>query len=139
MAAVIAAILAAFLAGAIALYREWRQEKRRLQVAARIMEGTVALAARGTRVASGSKSWEVLDEAPGKDTFEQVWGAHRDVLAGHLQRAQWDAVQTGATNYLLYFYVTRTGPPSEPPAKKALETLAIELDVARAALVPLCD
>jgi len=139
MAAVIAAILAAFLAGTIALYREWRLEARRLRVAARIMEATVALAARGIRVALEGESWDAVDEAPGKETFERVWEAHRDVLAGHLRRNDWNSVQAGADNYLLYFYVTRTGPPNQPPAKKSLEGLSEDLDKARTALLPLCD
>ncbi|HEY8817147.1 MAG TPA: hypothetical protein VIP57_18860 [Candidatus Dormibacteraeota bacterium] len=139
MTAVVAAILAASLAGAIALYRERRIEARRLRVAARITEATIALAARGTRVTTEGESWDALDEAPGKQTFERVWEAHRDILAGHLQRNDWNSVQGGASNYLLYFFVTRTGPPNKLPAKKGLEGLVEDLDKARAALLPFCD
>lgn len=128
MAAVLAAILAAFLAGAIALFREYRLEVRRLRIAARVMESTFIIALASVEVVSGAEDWATFDEAPGREAFERVWEAHRDVLAGHLNRRDWDTVQAAARNYLLTFYIDRDCAPNDAtwesiwgPLKSALK------------------
>jgi len=92
MAAVVAAITAAFLAGAIALFRERLLETRKLRVAARILESTLALAYSGVHVAADSDSWDILDKTPGKDSLRQTWEKYGDILAGHLKRPDWELV-----------------------------------------------
>jgi hypothetical protein len=136
MTAVLAAILAAFLAGAIALYRERRLESRQLKVAARVLESSVALAMAAALAASETPEWDVLDEAPGHDAFERVWEEHRDTLAGHLPREAWGSVQGAVRDYLLFFFVERDSPPNVSPMKDMLEEIAKKLEKARTVLHP---
>jgi len=139
MTAVAAAIVAAFLAGAIALYRERRLEARRLKVAARLLSAAITLAAAATSVTAREDSWNVLDEIPGKDTFQETWGEHSAILAGHLSRADWQSVEKATRNYLMRFSIVREGAPNEPPAQERLEGLAEQLKSALRVLQPFCE
>lgn len=136
MAAVIAAVVAAFLAGAIALYRKRRLEIRRLRVAARVLQAEGVLAMVATELAQRSDSWKVFDETSRIGAFENAWEEHRDILAGHLPETAWSTVLSGVRSYLLYFHVERGRPPNTSPAKKNLEEIETSLQEAVTALVP---
>jgi hypothetical protein len=105
MAAVLAAILAAFLAGAIALYRERRLEARRLRVAARVVQATIAEAMTNwMMVSQGKLSWKQFGLNPAKGDIVESWDQHRDILAGHLCREEWTAIQDAISGYLMLFW-----------------------------------
>lgn len=139
MAAVLAAILAAFLAGAIALYRERRLEARRLRVSARVMETTLVTAMAGLRAAAKTGGWNIIDQAPGRDAFRCTWEDHRETLAGHLSRQDWNQIQRAVRDYLLEFARERQNASDRPPAKERLEEKAEKLDAAIKVLTPFCS
>jgi len=106
MAAVAAAIVAAFLAGAIALFRERRLEARRLRVAARITQATLMEALNNARnVSSGNVRWSNFMLKPSEQEIVKAWSDHREILAGHLSRSQWTSVYVGFHAYLLLFHL----------------------------------
>jgi len=84
VAAVIAAIGAAFLAGAIALFREHRQQQRRLLVAARVRNATFEVASLSIESSVSTNGWELFNAVPGESSFSAAWEAYKADLAGHL-------------------------------------------------------
>lgn len=139
MAAVAAAVVAAFLAGGIALYRERRLERRRLRVAARSLHATFAMAGAGVHTASEIDGWNVIDLTPGRESFEQTWAKHQDVLAGHLSRQDWNSIQSGVLSYLIELSTQRPEKSNQPPARDRLTALKATIDHACAVLRPLCE
>jgi hypothetical protein len=133
MAAVAAAILAAFLAGAIALFRERRLEARRLQVAARITQATLMEALNNARnVSMGKVRWSNFVLKPSEQEIVGAWVGHRDILAGHLSRTQWTAVYIGFHSYLMLFHLgAEAGPQNsdwDPMWEEILERLIAASD-----------
>lgn len=103
MVPVITAIVAAALAGAIAVYRERRIELWRLVVAARVLlaalEGGFILL-EVLRDSSLSIRWERFRDRGDPEDVEALWGQHREVLAAGLRRDQWEHVVHGVDAYL---------------------------------------
>ena len=99
MTAVIAAILAAFLAGAIALFREHRLQQRRLLVAARVTFATFGVAANGIRTSLLADGWAPFNALPGGDSFSVTWDTNKGDLAGHLTWEEWRRVETAVNRY----------------------------------------
>lgn len=100
MAAVIAAIAAAFLAGAVALFREHRLQQRQLLVAARVTDASFRRAANGMRDSLSSNGWAPFNRLPGETSFSDAWDLHGGDLAGHLTWNEWLSVETAVSHYL---------------------------------------
>jgi hypothetical protein len=97
MAAVIAAIAGVILTGGVAIWRERRIALGDLLVAARVV--SVALFNAGVPVGSMTSleydpSW--LKAVPEVADFSLVWVEHRNTLARHLRRDQWEVVQSAS-------------------------------------------
>lgn len=96
MAAVLAAIAAAFLAGAVALFREHRLQQRRLLVAARVMHNLF-----GTTTRRLKSDGPASSNAPSGDpSFASAWDSYREDLAGHLTWSEWQTIEEGVNSYL---------------------------------------
>ncbi|HKO39533.1 MAG TPA: hypothetical protein VJU14_14305 [Solirubrobacterales bacterium] len=139
MAAVVAAILAAFLAGAIALFRERRLEARRLRIAARVVKATVedALVV-SVLVSEGKFSWEKMCAVLSKEELSQLWDAHRDVLAGHLSREEWISTQ-GAISRWMRIFLAEPSTPDSPGWDKFWTRMKTDLRDAQQTLDSYCD
>lgn len=97
MAAVLAAIAGVILTGGVAIWRERRIALGDLLVSARVV--SVALFNAGVPVGSmvereNEPSW--LEAIPEVRDFSRVWAEHRDTLARHLRRDQWEIVQNAS-------------------------------------------
>jgi type II secretory pathway pseudopilin PulG len=134
MAAVIAASLAALLAGAIALYRERRLEARRLRVAARVVQAMIEeVLALVITASKGGLSVEKVWFALPREEIVRLWTEHRDVLAGHLSRQEWITTQAAISDYLKVFAGEPT-PGNDPDWIKFLVRRSEQLTAAREAL-----
>ena len=136
MAAVIAAILAAFLAGAVALFREHRLEQRHLLVASRVMYDTFGLGARGIASAIDSNKWALFNMLPGPASFSSAWETYKGDLAGHLTWDEWRLVEISVSQYLALSTVKQDDPPET--WKPMLDMTGDALEEARKALHPYC-
>ena len=136
MAAVIAAILAAFLAGAVALFREHRLQQRRFLVASRITYATFGLAARGITSALDNNTWAIFNMLPGQTSFSGAWETYKGDLAGHLIWDEWRLVEKSVSQYLAVSVVKKDDPPET--WKPVLDMAAGALENARQALHPYC-
>jgi hypothetical protein len=100
MTAVIAAIVAAAIAGGIALYRERRIELTRLLVAARVLSAEMARV--GMVVDGGAEMdqpkvagavWLLDEFVESGEPLTKAWEGHREVLAAHLRAKEWEKVE----------------------------------------------
>lgn len=113
MAAVIAAILAAFLAGAVALFREHRLQQRRLLVAARVAYDELGVARKGITISLVSNRWAALNALPGNASFSTTWETYKGDLAGHLSWSEWQQVEQAISEYLTVKMVSQDDPPED--------------------------
>lgn len=140
MTPVITAVVAGFLAGAIALYRERRLELARLLVAARVLRASFLDAGRGIGIfAQGDApvDRELFEATLGAFDLKEVWSDHREVLARHLKRREWDSISWAVT-----FYFVATVPESGSPvaaSQKVYSGAEAELHAAADALSPYCQ
>ena len=136
MAAVVAAIGAAFLAGAVALYREFHQQQRDFLVAARVMHATFGVASLAIRTSLDSNGWQPVNRMPGKTSFSTAWDSYKGGLAGHLTWSEWQEIETAVTLYLALMNTSQDHPPQD--AEDALREIEKSLDAGRDALHPSC-
>jgi hypothetical protein len=115
VAAVIAAIGAAFLAGAVALFREHRLQQRRLLVAARAVYSVFNMARIGLETAVSHNEWAAANGVPGEESFARTWEESRGDLAAHLAWEEWVKVERAVQRYL----VLRKTSQRRRPAKSA--------------------
>lgn len=107
MAAVIAAIVAAALAGAIALYRERRIELRALLVGARVVSSALLEASLSLDVTAdrpgltGHHAIELVDSFQGEKALVESWEAHRAILAAHLPLEHWRRIVIALRHFRL--------------------------------------
>jgi|SRR5947209_4872252 len=102
MAPVIAAIVAAILAGLVAFTREVRLELRRLLVAARLTSEALSNAqVLCDALNQESEKKEPADWSEAQLTGElgDVWNEHKDVLADRLTNQEWLLVSRGINAY----------------------------------------
>lgn len=137
MTAVIAAILAAFLAGAVALFREHRLQQRRLLVAARVTFANFSVARNGLKTSLSTDGWAPFNLLPGRDAFSEAWNEYKGDLAGHLTWGEWLFVEDAVTRYLALGALSQEGEPSQ--AGDVLERIVKALDGGRDALQPYCE
>lgn len=102
------------------------------------MEATLVVAMAGLKTASNTEGWNILDHTPGHNGFQHTWEAHRENLAGHLSRQDWNSVQWAVRDYLLEFVRERKVASNESPAKERLERKAEKLVAAIDVLTPFC-
>ncbi|MFL5833082.1 MAG: hypothetical protein ACJ76B_03765 [Solirubrobacterales bacterium] len=136
MAAVVAAIGAAFLAGAVALFREHRLQQRNLLVAARVLFATFGVAANGIRTSLKTNEWPPLNRLPGETSFSGAWETYRADLGGHLTWDEWNDVEGGVHRYLALMNMSQEKDPQN--AEATISSIADALDVGRQALYPYC-
>lgn len=137
MAAVIAAIGAAFLAGAIALFREHRLQQRHLLIAARVMHATFGVAAQSIKTSIDGNEWALFNAVPGETSFSAAWETYKGDLAGHLTWKEWRKVESVVSAYLALMAMTQESPPQEEP-KDVLSTVRAGLVVGQGVLRPYC-
>jgi hypothetical protein len=102
MVPVITAIVAAVLAGGVAIYRERRIELWKLVVAARVLLASLQdafLLLEVLRDESFDVRWERFLERDDWSGIEAVWSQHRETLAAGLSRSQWNQVVFGVEAY----------------------------------------
>lgn len=136
MAAVVAAIGAAFLAGAIALFREHRQQQRQLLVAARVMHSTFGVAYLSIRTALELDEWAVFNSVPGGVSFSTAWDAYKGDLAGHLTWEEWRKVEGVASAHMALRAMSQESLPTE--AEGPLGEVRDGLLAGRSVLQPYC-
>jgi hypothetical protein len=136
MAAVIAAIAAAFLAGAVALFREHRLQQRNLLVAARVLYAAFGVAANGAGTSLKTNGWAPLNRLPGEASFSGAWEDFRTDLAGHLTWDEWNDVEAAVPRYLALMNMSQDSDPQSSEA--TISSIAEALDVGRQALYPYC-
>lgn len=136
MAAVIAAIGAAFLAGAVALFREHRQQQRQLLVAARAMYATLGVATQAIDTALGSNGWALFNAVPGERSFPSDWETYKGDLAGHLTWDEWVAVERAVTGFEVLRTMKQDQAPNE--AEDVLVRVRGWLVDGRDSLLPYC-
>lgn len=134
MAAVIAAIAAGFLAGAVALFREHRIQERQLLVAARVMDEVLATARRGINVSLATDGWAPMNFLPTHNSFLQAWETYREDLAGHLEYAEWQKLTSAIAGYEGMRATSQDEPPSS--FKEPLEDIDRLMETARHELKP---
>lgn len=135
MAAVVAAIIATFLAGGIALYRERRLELANLLVAARVVSISLATSAQVLEllVQGGQEQVDLLSEVPAIDQFPAVWAEHRTALARHLTGDQWEGLVDAAERLQMVSWAARS-PGSNAINAAAMRTAAKLLRLADSVL-----
>lgn len=138
MAAVIAAIGAAFLAGAIALYREHRQQQRKLLVAARVVEATFKSSLGGIGASKRSDRWAAINNLPGRESFSAAWETYKADLGGHLTWAEWVTVERAAFRYTSLLVMSKEKPPSNEDAAEVISKTEERLMEGREVLNPYC-
>jgi hypothetical protein len=128
MAAVIAAILAAFLAGAIALFREHRLQQRRLLVASRVTYNTFEVAANGIRGSLRTNRWPLFNALPGDASFSNTWETYKGDLAGHLTWEEWGNIEKAVSRYVAVRTMSQDNSPAD--AQSVLDRTVTALDEA---------
>lgn len=136
MAAVVAAIGAAFLAGGVALFREHRLQQRNLLVAARVLFATFGVAANGARTSLKTDGWAPLNRLPGEASFSGAWESFRTDLAGHLTWAEWVDVESAVHRYLALLNMSQDNPPQSSEA--TISNIVKALEDGRKALYSYC-
>ena len=136
MAAVVAAIGAAFLAGGVALFREHRLQQRNLLVAARVLFATFGVAANGARTSLRTDGWAPLNRLPGEASFTGAWEGVRADLAGHLTWDEWVEVESGVHRYMALMNMSQDNTPKS--AETNISNIVDALEVGRSALCPYC-
>jgi len=138
MASVVTAVVAAFLAGAIALFRERRRELRSLLVAARVVRQLMLSTSVNFQDAANSEyaAREALMNVPGRKVFNTVWEAHRDTLAGNLTDLQWPNLQIAVNSYFLAIGLLEGAP--DRLTSSELFAAAGHLSTAALTLEPFC-
>jgi hypothetical protein len=121
MAAVLAAIGAALLAGWVALFREHRIQQRQLLVAARIMDEAFAKTQIAIDVSRESDDWKPINLIPTSEEFVDAWDAVRTDLAGHLKFQEWNAVAGAVASCEVIRGMAQESPPQDSDALRALE------------------
>jgi hypothetical protein len=142
MVPVITAIVAALLAGAVALYRERRLELQQFLVATRVMRGvfTTAETLLGVFLKENANyGWDVVNALTPVLNFRDAWEQHRDVLAGQLTRPQWDAIARAATNYSIAFADADSRERTVAESRETFTQARDDLAAAAAVLNPYCD
>jgi hypothetical protein len=134
MAAVVAAILAAFLAGTVALFREHRLQQRRLLVAARVSYATFGAAAKAIKTSLEVNRWALLNAVPGDVSFSNAWETCKGDLAGHLTWREWRQVEEAVSYYLVIKTMKQDDPPQS--CRPVLEATRDRLEKGRKALYP---
>jgi hypothetical protein len=137
MAAVIAAILAAFLAGAVALFREHRLQQRRLLVAARVTYDTFGVAANGIRSSLNTNKWALFNALPGETSFSTTWETYKGDLAGHLTWEEWGPIEKAVSHYLAIRTMSQDNSPEH--ARSVLDRTQAALEEGREFLYPYCE
>lgn len=138
MAAVLAAILAGFLAGAVALFREHRQQQRRLLVAARVMHDTYGAAGEAIRVALDTDGWALFNAVPSEISFSNAWETYKADLAGHLTWHEWQPVEKAANHYLALRTMRQDQSPKHKDSQSVLEATRTSLECGKDSLYPYC-
>jgi hypothetical protein len=136
MAAVVAAIGAAFLAGVVALYREFRQQQREFLVAARVVHATFNVASAAISTSLKSNGWAPFNNMPGEASFSAAWDAYKGDLASHLNWSEWLDVEGAVTIYLALVNTKQDRPPQD--AKDALSKVVDKLEMGQKSLQPYC-
>jgi hypothetical protein len=136
MTAVIAAILAAFLAGGVALFREHRLQQRRLLVAARVTYATFRVATNGIKTSLNSDSWAPFNLLPGKTSLSETWDSYKGDLAGHLTWPEWRWIEESVNHYLALTAMSQSESPKE--SHSVLDSTRAMLEKARQELRPYC-
>ena len=136
MTAVVAAIAAAFLAGAVALFREHRLQQRRLLVASRVTYATFDVAANGIRASLETNGWSPFDLLPRESSFSSTWESHRGDLAGHLTWDEWGHIEKAVNGYLAVRTMSQADSPKN--AQPVLEATLDLLSRGNDALRPYC-
>jgi hypothetical protein len=140
MVPVVTGIVAALLAGAVALFRERRLELQRLLVAARVVGSLFTTSGNilhAFATADADYSLGSVNEIGGILELANTWAEHRDVLAAHLNKAEWDKVARAVESYHAVMPVGNTGKGS---SAGALDFFARDdLKAAAATLKPYCD
>jgi hypothetical protein len=142
MVPVVTAILAALLAGAVALYRERRLELQRLLVAARVVGSLFTSSGRFLRVfaeAEADYPWSTVTDIRGILDLANIWAEHRDVLAAHLNKAKWDKVAHAVDRYHDVMLIANPGEGSSAAARDLFARARDALKAAAATLEPYCD
>jgi hypothetical protein len=140
MVPVVTAVVAALLAGAVALYRERREELAEFLVAVRVVRALFGDAAKFLQAfAEGDMepdlSWATVDAATQALAFEATWSQHRERLARHLARNEWDTLAKAVTGYFVSTSTSLAGEISRAPfdlCERDLRTAAMTLE-------PYCD
>ena len=141
MTAVITAIVAAFLAGGIALYRELRLELRRLLVAARILRALFQEAAIYADIFAGPDAdydSTTLEALSGMLDVPTVWAEHREVLAGQLTRRQWNEIAVAVATFEIVT-LTDNRPSTTAPDRQRFADASADLQRAVDVLDPYCN
>jgi len=138
MAAVLAAIVAGFLAGAVAIYREHRLEQRKLLVASRVMDATFNVARGGIETSLHGDDWEPLNAFPGRDSFLTAWESYKGDLAGHLSWREWKEVELAVSHYFTLVEMKQDDSPKTAEVEEVLEKVKAALEKGRTALHPYC-
>jgi hypothetical protein len=136
MAAVIAAIGAAFLAGAVALFREHRLQQRQLLVAARVMHATFKVASQSIKTTLETNGWALFNAVPGETSFPTAWETYKGGLAGHLTWDEWVRVERAVTAYLALRTMSQKKSPGE--VEDVLAKVRIRLDGGKEVLHAYC-
>jgi hypothetical protein len=136
MAAVVAAIGAAFLAGAIALFREHRQQQRHLLVAARVMHSSFGVAYQSIRTTLEADEWAVFNSVPGQASFSMAWETYKGDLGGHLAWSEWRKVEAVASGYMALTAISQEEQPRK--SENVLGEVRDALLVGREVLLPYC-
>jgi hypothetical protein len=137
VAAVIAAIAAAFLAGAVALFREHRAQQRRLLVAARATESSFRVASNSIKTSLGSGGWQPFNQLPGRSSFAESWDSYKADLAGHLTWGEWLQVETAVNTYLAVGVMAQDEAPRE--SEGVLTAAQEKLESGTRVLRPYCE
>jgi hypothetical protein len=137
MAAVIAAIVAGFLAGGVALFREHRIEERKLLVAARVIDEAFFKVEGAVVVSLESNGWEPFNLLPTQESFMDGWEAFREDLAGHLTSSEWKDLTTTLALHQTVSSMTQSESPKN--AEELLNSLLTRLKSSRTRLAPYCS
>lgn len=137
MAAVIAAILAAFLAGSVALFREHRLQQRRLFVAARVLEASFGVASQSIKSSVKGNHWAAFNSLPSIESFAEAWDASKADLAGHLAWEEWGQVEKAVNIYLAGRTMQQEGLPEA--SEEVLLGIRMILENGRTTLRPYCE
>jgi hypothetical protein len=142
MVPVVTAILAALLAGAVALYRERRLELQRLLIAARVVESLFTSSGNNLGVVAKAEAdypWSDVARIHGMLDLANIWAQHRDVLAAHLNKAEWDEVAHAVDSYHAVMLVANTAKGSSAGHRNYFARTRDALKAAAATLKPYCD